>query len=156
MQLAGWSAVGCLINFAANSLPSRHILSRGHSVIVFLLLLALGIALNWLAWERLNDGIRNEKWSDESIAPLRRLTQRSAFTVIPLVALLVLLAISTFSGHFRGSDLYWSTFWTNMVLGQLKLAVKPPKTTTTEAVWQNAAPIRSEHWGESSQSLLTK
>ena len=147
MHLAGWSGVGCLIVFAAYMVPSLHILSRGHSAIVLLLLPVLGLALDWLALERLNDGIRNEKWPDEEIAPLRRLTQYSAFTVIPLLALVALLAISIFN-HFHMSDLFWPVYWTNMTLGQLKLAVKPMATTTTGAVWQHAAPICSDHWGE--------
>jgi hypothetical protein len=148
MQLSGWSGAGCLIYLAGYLTTSFNVLSRGLQGLVFLLLVGLGMAVTWLAWERLNDGIRNETWTDDEIAPLRRLVERPVFTYIPWLMLASLVVMIIVPGPPHISLWFWPVIWANLTLGQLKVSVRPIVENRGGAGWLNAAPVRSEHWGE--------
>src|ERR1700761_8985016 len=93
ISLVGLSGVGCLILFLADSAVLFHVLSRGTAVLTSLALTGLGMAVTWLGWERLNDGIRNETWTEQQIAHLRRFLEHRAISVLQWLMVLAIVAM---------------------------------------------------------------
>jgi hypothetical protein len=147
MLLVGLSGIGCLIYLAGFLIASSHLLSRGWRGFLFLLLMGLGMAVTWLAGERMKGGIRDETWAHEKIVRLRALVEHPAFTAIQWLAI-VIFAASAFAlhhPHFRA--LGWPLFWLNLAMGQLKVSVRPKVDKSVGGTLHDAAPIQSEHWG---------
>ena len=140
--------MGCSIVFAAYLISAFHVLPRGLAAVLFVSLATLGVAITLMARKRLKDGIRDEQWTKEEIALLRRLVEYPAFTVMQWLALLLMAASSIAGGHSHLQALCWPLFWANMTIADLRTSLQPKAVAGSGAVWQDALPIRSEHWGE--------
>jgi len=99
--------------------------------------------------KRLRNGIKNDLWSEDDLASLRRCFDHAAWTVLSVVCVLVMLSQVVLSKHVILGPTYWVSFWTLQTFSQLRIALKR-KTTGSVGLknWQEWTPIRSEHWGE--------
>jgi hypothetical protein len=92
--------------------------------------------------------LQAEIWTDEELAPLRRLLDHPAWNVLvlaPFFVLLIMLSIRRLDHHMVS--------WVFLILPsqtviRLQQIVKPKVTSERLLAWQSFAPIHSEHWGE--------
>jgi hypothetical protein len=92
--------------------------------------------------------LKAEIWTDEELAPLRRLLDHPAWNVLvfsPFFVLLIMLSIRRLDHHI-GSWVF--LLMPSQTVMRLQQIVKPKVTSDRLLAWQNLAPLHSEHWGE--------
>lgn len=111
-------------------------------------LLAAGLALFLKSLSELKEGVRNQRWPEAQIAPIRRICESPFYTACSLALLIAFAALAIPSRHHRG--LGWTFYLLSQLLLQLRIAVVPPRRRVPSPTldWQTHAPIQSEHWGE--------
>ena len=106
------------------------------------------IGMFWLS-SRLRDEVRNERWSEETLAPFREVTGHVLWKVGMALLVVAMLAALTQDGHHR------TWFWVVLFLLQTQTQItnafarpRLPLRTGPRIDWSQASPLRSEHWGE--------
>ncbi len=97
----------------------------------------------------LREGIRNERWPEAEIVPLRRMVQHPVW-IACIVTLLVAMcaALLTARSHHR---YFWAVFLLLQITTQLSNAISrpyEPPGVGGHIDWTKISPLHSEHWGE--------
>lgn len=96
----------------------------------------------------LRHGVEDERWTEAQLEPLRTLVQSRYYTALS-VGLFVAFVISQFALKQRSLDLGWAClFILEMILSQLRFALKRSPSSTPANQSRDSAPIHSEHWGQ--------
>ena len=148
MRLACWDLVGGLLIVSAFVQELMYVLLGNGTPWtgkwIWLGPFVLGMGIIFLTERKL----QAEIWTDEELAPLRRLLDQPAWNVlvlIPFFVLLIMLSIRRLDHHIVPWVLLLMPSQTAMRLQQI---VKPKVSSDRLLGWQSFAPIHSEHWGE--------
>jgi len=155
-QFAGLGLLGVLITEAIflAPLPSLMHLGLFLGFLVGMVPVALGLGLYIWAITEIKNGVQNGIWTDNQLAPLRRITLSPYSTAIVFALLAVFLAFTLFNlaNHANRSHRAWgwAAYLFLMFITQLQMATKQPTAKTTGPLidWRTRAPIQSDHWGE--------
>jgi hypothetical protein len=95
----------------------------------------------------LRHGVEDERWTEAQLEPLRALLQSryyTALSVAPLVAFFIFeFATKQSSLGLGGACL----FFLEIILYQLRFALKRPPSSTPPNQWRNSSPVHSDHSG---------
>ena len=95
----------------------------------------------------LRHGVEDERWTEAQLEPLRALFQSRYYTALS-VGLFVAFVIVEFALKQRSLGLGWTClFFVEMILSQLRFALKRPPSSIQPNQWHNSAPIHSDQWG---------
>jgi hypothetical protein len=153
MQLAGVAVLGSVLASSSFIVPvtsNQRFCSMGWLGRLLLLLpfFAACITLTLMAESRFKDGVRNNRWSEEEIAPVREVLLSpwwTFFSVVTLIASGILMFVSAHS--YR--DIGWALFVIGQSATRLQTAFRQPTPKNPSGPdWKSFSPIRSEHWGE--------
>ena len=121
--------------------------NRSESAAMILILCILGLTISLMAYSRLELGIISERWKPQEVESLR------AFIELPLLRFCVIalalgaMTITICAGQFK--NVSWPILALVFPFILLRMATRLPPTTVHESISNHAAPIRSEHWGQS-------
>ncbi len=125
-------------------------LHRGTSLpIAFLLLVVVSLSGMYWAAYMLREDVANERWSAETLAPLRRLVDHPIWRGAMALLFIAMIAALVVTRHNR--TWFWGVFCLLQTQTQIGSAIARPRPHTgpgTRLDWSQAAPLRSEHWGE--------
>ncbi len=122
-------------------------------------LFALGLWASVAMQSAIENGIANERWSEDAIETMRRRLQQTRWTValallflLPLLAFVSLFVITktpVSAGH-HSSRFNFAYFWAYPWLAHSALIrILRPRPQTRAIIWNTEMkPIVSEHWGE--------
>jgi hypothetical protein len=115
----------------------------------------LGLGLYIWAVAQLKNGVQNGIWTEDQLAPLRRITLSPFLTatMFALLAEFLVLTLFNMSSHTHHAlrAWGWSAYLFLMYIQQLQMATKRPTVNVSTAPridWRTRPPIQSEHWGE--------
>jgi hypothetical protein len=117
-------------------------------LIVGFALLVAGLGLFLKSVHELKEGVRNQRWPDAQIAPLRAICESPFYTAFSIALLIAFAALAVPSTHFRA--LGWIFYLLSQALSQIRMALVPPRTRAVGPAidWRSSAPIYSDHWGQ--------
>jgi hypothetical protein len=95
----------------------------------------------------LRHGVENERWTEAQLEPLRALSQSRYYTALS-VGLFVAFVIFEFALKQRSLGLGACLFFLEMILSQLRFALKRPPSSTPPNEWRDSSPIHSDQWGQ--------
>ncbi|MEO8870391.1 MAG: hypothetical protein ABI357_06125 [Granulicella sp.] len=105
------------------------------------------VAVSLFAEQRIGKNIKGNVWMEAELAPVRRLTESSAWQAALVVAFAVIFFIFLFPGfRFRGLMMLWPIQSMMRLSGIFRRAVKHQDGLMD---LRDLKPIQSEHWGES-------
>jgi len=129
----------------------RFLLTTPLTLLLWMTPVVLGLGLYLWAITQIRNGVKNGIWTEDQLAPLRRITLSGAFTAVA-ISLLLLFAVFTFLkvGNHAHRAWGWCAYLLGMFLSQLAQATKRPtvKSSGPRIDWRTRPPIQSEHWGE--------
>jgi hypothetical protein len=158
MQLVAfaWGGTGLLIGLL---LLSRFTLQlNAHDVacectrgwwrlVIGLSVIATSIGYSLRAMTLLKDGVRNQRWLEKELEPVRTLVSRPIWNVLMWVQVVAGLAYWIFGPKHNVLALYyWFAYIPLQVPQQMRLALRKPRVPVT-IDWKAFKPMQSEHWG---------
>jgi hypothetical protein len=156
-QFAGLGLLGILITEAIflAPLPSLMHLGLFYGFLLGMTPVLLGLGLYIWSIAQIKDGVQNGQWTEDQLAPLRRITLSPYLTVTIFALLAVFLAFTLFSLASHAHRAYrvwgWAAYLFLMFITQLQLATKQPTVNVSTAPridWRTRPPIQSDHWGQ--------
>ena len=97
----------------------------------------------------LREDVRNDRWSDETLAPFRRVQGHVIWKIGMGVLVVAMLATLIQDRHHR--TWFWTVFFLLQTQTQITNAFARPRKPPGDATrldWSQISPLRSEHWGE--------
>jgi hypothetical protein len=161
-QLAGLSLLSSLIAASAFFLAPiyRHLhnasFRTGSSVSLLIAMMAILCGGGYLSiWtnQELKNGVQAARWSDAQLRPLRSFFNSWHVKIASgalIAALLVLLVVDVVHSNPHSFSPFWACFILNQGLTSLRGSLAEPKPSQQSRLYP-AAPLQSEHWGESSK-----
>jgi hypothetical protein len=115
----------------------------------------LGLGLYIWAITQLRNGVQNGQWTEDQLAPLRRITLSPILTATMLSLFVAFVGFIVFdfasNNHHAHRAWGWAAYLLLMFIQQLQMATKLPTlnlSTAPRIDWRTHPPIQSEHWGE--------
>ena len=133
--------------FITAGLPSAH--GSLPLLTVSLLCVAAGALGMYKFAYTLRDGVRNQRWPAQAIAPFQKMIDPPAWKLIMAVLFLAMcLSIVRYWHHRNG--FFWSVFLLLQTQTQIGNAFTRPKQTPGPVArldWSKVQPLTSDHWG---------
>lgn len=152
-QLAALSCLGGIIaasSFFALSTPRAILYSRpAHFIALFTLQLVLLLAGGLIAFRSatsLESGIANDRWPQEEVDALRKMSQSSIANIITFALITGFVLLGIIFPRFRPAG--WSLYALLLSLNFLRSSIRPKPSPARESQWANLSPVHSEHWGQ--------
>ena len=106
------------------------------------------VGMYWASYV-LREDVRNERWSDETLAPFRRVVDHFLWKVA--MAFLVVAMFATLTQDRHHHTWFWAVFF--LLQTQTKIAnafvrLRKPPAADTRPDWAKVRPLRSAHWGQ--------
>lgn len=106
------------------------------------------LGMYWAAYI-LREGVRNERWSERTLAPFRRITDHVLWKIGMVGLVVAMLAALTQDRHHR--SWFWPVFFILQTQTQINTAFARPRKAAgsgTRPDWSQIPPLQSEYWGE--------
>ncbi len=106
------------------------------------------LGILWTSY-MLREDVRNERWSDEVLAPFRAVTTHVLWNIG--MGLLVVAMLFAWGHNRHHSPLQWILLFLLQTQAQLTTAFAKPRRPAGPShtiEWKKFSPLRSEHWGE--------
>ncbi len=116
--------------------------------VCFLSVVAGVIGMYWTSFT-LREDVRNDRWSDEVLAPFRTLTTHVLWYLG--MAVLVIAMLFTWVHRRHHSPFLWVFLFLLQTQSQLTSAFAKPRKPSGSGhriEWNKFSPLQSEHWGE--------
>lgn len=145
LTCSGWAL--CSLSFVG---LGRHRGSHalGTVLVELGLMLAGTFCLYWSPYT-LRDGVRNDRWPDAAVDPLRQVVDHVAWRW--LIAALVVTMLIVMIVKWRQSLYFWEVFFLLQAVTQLSSAFARPRQkpgSWARVDWTKIPPLHSDHWGE--------
>ena len=156
-KLAGLGLLGTLVAEAGFAAPRHTLMHLGlfYGFVLGMTPFVLGLGLSLWATTELRNGVQNGLWTEDQLAPLRRVTLSSYLTATMLTLLAVFLGFTLFSLASHANSAHrawgWAAYLFLMFIQQLQQATKRPTVNVSTAPridWRTRSHLHSDNWGE--------
>jgi hypothetical protein len=152
-QMVALTLVGAITMSGSFLLMGGAHLNRGHGTaafwlrqIVSLIPLLIGGFLNIKGGSDLKDGIANQRWPQDEVAPFRGIFTSALWQVFSIGTMIVGCIMMFADRHPH--DIAWTLFIFGQALSRMPWVFREDTANRTPpAPWNNAPPLQSDHWG---------
>lgn len=121
--------------------------AHGPRIVSFLVPAVLGFAVSLWAEKRFSRGFRDDRWSEDDLASIRRQLMQPFWIWSALLVLFVAVLFMITDKHMKGGSLIYLLTLPSQTVGRLRQLIAPPAPRNTVLDWGSVQPIQSQHWG---------